>query len=189
MPSAALTSEQHGRLGDDRAGDGDALALPTGHLRRKLVRHVLDAEARQPVARDAHGLSPARAGQQQRQRHVLRGRHLGDQLPELKQHPELAAAQPRAHGLALVVDAPSREVDLARVGAQHAGQAQQQRRLARSGGTRHGEDLAAAELDRYAAQGGGAAVALDQRASRQTVSSGTSGPRAGEGVVIGLGTS
>src|ERR671916_708188 len=62
-----LVGEQDGRLGDQRAGDRDALLLAAGQLRRTVVAAVVEAHAlEQGVERRAVDLL---AGDRQRQRH------------------------------------------------------------------------------------------------------------------------
>ena len=106
---------------------------------------------------------PADAAEQQRQRDVLRGGQLGDELAELEHEAEAVPAQAAALGLGHGVDPGPVEEDLAGVGHQDAGQAVQQRRLARAARAHDGEDLAGVHGDAGAAQRGGLAEARTRR--------------------------
>ena len=118
---------------DQAAGQRDPLGLAAGQLAGAAVLQPVQAEPLEP--RPGLGQrrgSRRRAAQQQRQRDVLLGGQLGDELAELEDEPEPVAAQGAAPVLAQGVDPPPGEPDLAGVGHQDAGQAVQQRRLART---------------------------------------------------------
>ncbi len=79
-----LVGEGDGGFGDQGAGNGDALLLPTGKLVGTVLGAVVQADQRQQPA-DALGvILDAFAVNQQRQRLVLRRAERGQQIEELK---------------------------------------------------------------------------------------------------------
>ncbi len=137
-----LVGEDHPGGGDERAGDGDALALAAGYLAGALGRDGVDLQAGEPLGGPGLGGPPLLAVEAEREGHVLHAGQLGDELPELEDEAEVGAAQGAALAvgergeLAPVVD------DGAGVGADDPGQAVQQRGLAGTGGAHDGDDLA-----------------------------------------------
>ena len=91
--------------------------------------------------------------QEQGQSHVLDGGELGHELAELEQEAEALPPQEGAVGLAAVVDAAPVEANLALVRHEDAGEAVQQRRLARAGRAHDGQDLALGDGEIDAPQG------------------------------------
>ena len=86
-----LVGEQHGRLGDERAGDRDALLLAAGELRRLVVAALGEADALdQRVDRRASGLRPAIASGSEDV--LLRGQRR-QQVEGLEDEADVAAAQ------------------------------------------------------------------------------------------------
>lgn len=92
---------------------------------------VVDAEAVEPRIGLGQGLPSALAAEQEGERHVLDGRELRHQLPELEEEAERSPPQLGAVALAEVVDPTTGEMHLALVGSEDAGHAVQQGRLAR----------------------------------------------------------
>ena len=103
-------------------------------------------------SRAGPGRAAPGARQQQRQRDVLLGRQLGDQLAGLEHEPEPVAAQCAAPVVAERVQALPVEPGLALAGDQDAGQAVQQRGLAGAARPHDRDDLAAPDGERRAAQ-------------------------------------
>ncbi|GAA4579628.1 hypothetical protein GCM10023194_05710 [Planotetraspora phitsanulokensis] len=87
-----LVREDHGRAGDERAGDGDALLLPAGQLSGPVAH-----PPRQPHPLDHRGdegvVGPVTA-QPERQRDVLQDRESGQQVEPLEHEADTLPAQP-----------------------------------------------------------------------------------------------
>ena len=91
-----LVGEQHVGVGDDRAGDGDALLLAAGKLGRRMVPPVLEADL---VERRHRRLAPLRlvlAAIEQGQLDILERVGAGEQVEALEDEAEIAAAEQRA---------------------------------------------------------------------------------------------
>ena len=88
--AGGLVGNEQRRLGHDRARDSHALLLAGGELERPAL---LLAEQADLIERRAHALvdlAPRHAGDDERQRHVVRHRPVVQQLVILKDHAELA---------------------------------------------------------------------------------------------------
>jgi hypothetical protein len=147
-----LVGEQHLRAGDQAPGQRDPLRLPAGQLPGPAVLQAVQAQPGEPVSRLGHRRSPPGTGQQQRQRDVLLGGQLGDELTGLEHEPEPVPAQLAAPVISQGVQPLPAEPDLPLVGNQDAGQAVQQRRLARPARPHDREDLTPAHDHAGAAQ-------------------------------------
>ena len=146
---------------DQRAGDGDPLRLAARQLARAPVRaSPLEPEPVEPRRGARSSASRRRpAVEQQRQGDVLhRAVSSGTSWPNWNTKPNSRPAQRAALGLAerRRCGAPSK-LHLAGVGHEDAGQAVQQRRLARAARAHDGEDLAAPRSARSAPRSAGVA--------------------------------
>ena len=103
-----------------RAGDGDALRLSSGHLVQAPVREVGDVEPLEHLERRRPCRSWLRPEEAHGQLDVLGDGQLGHQVAELEHEPELLEPHPRALPLGQAVDAPAEQLDLARVGRRAA---------------------------------------------------------------------
>src|SRR5690606_41659207 len=74
-----LVGEEDGRAADERAGDGDALLLAAGELRRVVVEAVAEADAVEERPARLGDLPPALPAEFERDRHVLQRRQRRDQ--------------------------------------------------------------------------------------------------------------
>jgi len=91
-----LVREEDGRLAGQRAGDGDALLLAAGELRRKVLRAMQHADA---LERRFDALLAVRGRQfaiRQRQVDVLGDGQVADQVEGLEDEADLAVANARA---------------------------------------------------------------------------------------------
>lgn len=88
-----LVGEDHGRRARQRAGDGDALALPAGELAREAVHKGAEAEPGEHVRRLRVGLRAGLTPHDLRQRHVLLRGQLWHELTVLEDEPEVVEAE------------------------------------------------------------------------------------------------
>ena len=86
-----LVGEQDGRLGDQGAGNGDALLLAAGEFGRIVADSIGEAHRRELAERAVEGV--ASAGKLQRHRDILQGRHVGDEVEGLENDADCAAAE------------------------------------------------------------------------------------------------
>ena len=147
-----LVGEDHGRTGDERAGDGDALRLAAGELGRQRVVAGVETGAIEPLPRSDQRGRPLVAVEQQRQRDVLEHRELWHELPELEHDPDAAAAQLRALAGVELGEVLAEQPHDAALGAEDAGGGVQQRRLAAAARAGDGDDLGGVDGERDAAQ-------------------------------------
>ena len=137
-----LVADQQRRVGDDRAGDRDALLLAAGQL-AGLVRGAI-GQAHQ-LQRDRGILAPLRgrqAGQQQRQLDVALRRQHRHQVVELEHEADGRGAPFRQCAAAELVDALAADADAA--GGRRVEPADQveQRRLAGAGRPHQRQEIA-----------------------------------------------
>src|ERR1022692_1268066 len=144
-------------MGNEAAGQRDALRLAAGHLSGAVPLHPVELEELEPAPRRTEGLVTVRATEQQRQGDVLLGRQLRHELAELEDKAEALAPQPGTLRLPLRVEALAVEGDLAGVRDEDAREAVEQRGLARAAGAHHGEDLASFHRHARSAKGRGLA--------------------------------
>ena len=81
------------RLVHERAGDGDALLLAAGELRRPVVGPVAEPERFEQGAGAGRRLRERPAADQRRHRHVFERAELGQQVVELEDEPDRAVAE------------------------------------------------------------------------------------------------
>ena len=142
-----LVEEHHVRVHRQRAGDGHALLLAAGELRREVVDAVAEAHLRQ-AARSAIALGLGLGALQHpllREHHVALGGEVREQVEALEHHADLLA-----HLVDVrlgVVDLGVLEPDLAARGLLETVDAAQQRRLARAGRAEDDDDLALVDVD------------------------------------------
>lgn len=147
-------SESSGSVGSSakttRGPVTSARATPTRWLwppeiSPEYARHVGDFEAIQPLQHVPLGRPPPDALQAQRQRDVLHATQLRDELPELKDEPELTTAQGAAPRVAHA-RRPSK-LDATGLRRDDFGQAVQRRRLTRARRAHVGDDLTGGEFE------------------------------------------
>ena len=98
-PVGSSANRTSGR-GDEAAGERDALRLAAGQLARPALLEPVQAEALRTSPAPRQRLGAAGAAEQQRQRDVLLGGQLGNELAELEDETEPVAAQRAALGFA-----------------------------------------------------------------------------------------
>ena len=87
-----LVAEQESRVGDDGAGNGDALLLSAGELARIMIHALGEAD---DAERGFNVLAPlgfGELGEEQRQLDVLKGREHGDEVVHLEDEADVACA-------------------------------------------------------------------------------------------------
>ncbi len=145
-----LVAKQQRRIGDDRAGDADALLLAARELPRIVVGPLAEPDDRQ---RGLHAL-PAVCGsqlrQQQRELDVARRRQHRQQVVHLEDEPDVPRAPGRELAARERVDAIAGNLDRSlRRRVQPADQVEQ-RRLARARRPHQREKIARGDVDRHA---------------------------------------
>ena len=139
--TARLVGEHHPGVRRQRAGYRDSLRLPAGHVGGAAISQIGNTDLRQDlVGLRQRGATPG-AGEQQRQRHVLAGRELRDQLAVLEDETELAQAQVGALRIGHFGEVLAREQHPTVVRDQHPRQAVQEGGLAGTGGPHDGDGL------------------------------------------------
>jgi hypothetical protein len=144
------------------------------------VREAVEAQGREPAAGPLDGLPAGHALQHQRQRHVLLGGQLREELAGLEDEPEPPAAQRAQPVLAEPVDTRqafgragprlvslAAQQHLAAVRADDPREGVQQGGLAGAGRPHDGQRVALADLDVHPGERGGGAVLLDEAVTGQ----------------------
>ena len=149
--------EQHQpRLGRQRPGQGDALALAAGQLVRVAVTVAGQPDHAEPVVAPRR---PGRAGQlAEPERDVVGRREVREQGVLLEHEPGVAVLGLDAPGA--VVDDVAADADLAGIGGGEPGGEAQQRRLAAPARPDEGDELVVGDREVDAGDGRGAAVRL-----------------------------
>src|SRR5262249_14882870 len=142
--SGRLIGEDRRRLGNNRAGNRDALLLAAAQIARKRLGLMPEANAFQDLARFGLGATAALAADIERQPHILLGGQRGEQMKSLKNEADVLPADA---GELLRVRALRRmpadeDVPLGR--RQHAAENRKKRGLAASRWTHQDSQLAAA---------------------------------------------
>ena len=140
-----LVGEDDLRAGAQRAGDGDALLLAAGELRREVVGAMGQAHLGEHGAGRLEGVGLA--GELQRQGHVLQRRHGRHQMERLEDDADVAAADDGKLVLAQPHEIVAGDPHLARGRPLQAGDHHQQGGLARAARADHGNQLAGRDLD------------------------------------------
>ncbi len=140
-----LVGHQQLRLAGERAGDRDALLLAAGELLRIVRRALREPDAREPLLRLRRRVG--RAGELERQHHVLERRQRRQQLKRLEDEAEQPLAQRRARILVQSGERDAVEPDVAVARAVEPGEQAQQRRLARTGRADDGDRVAGFDVE------------------------------------------
>jgi hypothetical protein len=156
-----LVHQHHRRVGRERAGDSDALALPARELRRVAPRHLVRQADQLEQLGDARVDAAAVPAEHARQRGDVLADRLVREQPDLLDHVADLAPQLRrlalAHALAVDEHVAAGELD-------HAVDAAHRRRLAGAGRADEHADLARGHVQREAVDGGiGRAGVADRR--------------------------
>ena len=147
--ASGLVAEDELRVGDDRAGHGDTLLLPTGELLRIVARPVDDAHAVQHLVDLRLALRLAEAEIAQRQLHVLENVHVVNEVEALKHEADDAAPQRQTVALAQAAHVATVEEIAARVGGVEEAEDVEQGGLAATGRAHYGYELALPDLHIY----------------------------------------
>ena len=158
-----VRQHQRGAVGE-RAGDGDALLLAAGQLRRAVLEAVADAERGQELRRALLGGGAFGAVDELRQDDVLGRVEIGQQMVELVDEAEPVAADRGAPGGVELRRFLAGDADRALEPALEQADRLEQGRLARARGAEQRDDLArrdrevdaAQDVDRLPALGEGA---------------------------------
>src|SRR5262245_31252653 len=130
-------------VGDDSAGDGDALLLTAGELARQMAQAVTQPDQVQRRRRVLHTLALLQIGQLQRQFDVLESGHHRDQVEGLKDESDMLISPMRHLAVAQAAQVLPEHENLAVGGAVHRGDQVQQRGFARAGRPHQRDELAA----------------------------------------------
>ena len=156
-----LVGEQHRRLADQRAGDGDALLLAAGELRRTVVETVGEADGVDELSskNSRSGLRPAIVSGS---RMFSSAVSIGSRLNDWKMKPTLSRRSCVSCFSLSARDVDAVDRDAAGGRLVEPGEDVHQRRLARARGAHDRGELAAAQVDVGAAQrvDGGVALAV-----------------------------
>src|SRR5690242_4483874 len=153
-----LVGEDHGRLADEGAGDGDPLLLPAGELGGAVGAPVLEPDRLDQLVHP--GLVGLPAGDRERQDQVLLGGEDRQQVEELEDEAELVAAQLGQLAIVEAGDVDPVELDPARGRLVEASEDVHQGRLAGAGGPHDRGEAVALEAGRDAVEGVYRGVAL-----------------------------
>jgi hypothetical protein len=159
--AGGLVGQQHGGLGDDRAGNGDTLLLPAGELGRRVVLPAGQADLGQRGAGGGVALRGALAAVEQRQLDVLLRRGARQQVEALEDEAQVAPPQPGALVARQALHLDTLEGVAARRRHVQAAEQVHHGGLARAARAHHGDELARRDLQIDALEGleGGLAAA------------------------------
>ena len=151
--TSGLVGQQHRRIVHQSAGNGDTLHLTTRHLVRLVVHTVAQSYGLQGLDGFLPTLGSGDLGViHQRQLHILQGGRLRQEVITLEHEADLTVAQFGALGLRHRANADAIEEVLTRRGGIQTAQLVEQRRLAGTGGTLNGDELALVDLERDTTQ-------------------------------------
>jgi hypothetical protein len=149
-----LVGEQQRRPVDERPRDGHALPLATGKPGRVGVPAVGDPQRVEQFVRTLPGIPGLGPGELRGQQHVVNDRHVVEQVEELEDHADLAAAEAcrarfaeHVHPFVADADRPARRLV-------HPGDEVEQRGLARTGRSHDGHRLAGLDPQAHVIDGG-----------------------------------
>ena len=148
--------EQHARLRGQGAGQGHALPLAAGELRRVAPFQLFQLHQRQQLAHPRRDLGVLPAPDAQAEGDVLEDRHVTEQGVMLEHEADVAVAG-RLRGHLVVVGQ-----DGAAVGVFQPGDDAQERGLARAGRAEQGQERAGGHVEAHVVQGDELAEALGQ---------------------------
>jgi hypothetical protein len=151
--SSRLVGPDEARRACEGACDGDALLLAARELRRPAVEPVAEADALQRLLRAPPGFALGDPDQKQRQLDVLGRREDRDEVEGLEDEAHLGGAVAGSLGVRELVDRLAVDDYAAAIDLVEAGEAIQKRRLARAGGSHHGDELAVRHLQVEPVQG------------------------------------
>ena len=136
-----LVEEQRARVVDEGSGEGDALLLTAGQLRRLPTGEVREAHDLEELVDTLRDLGPRRPATARAERHVVEHAHVREQRVVLEDGVDVALVgrDPR--------DVRALEADPSRRGLLEPGDHPQRRRLAAPRRAEHREELAAADLE------------------------------------------
>src|SRR5215813_8385099 len=150
--------EQDVGVQDEGPGQRDALLLAAGELAGVAVGQAREIDLAQALGQPARDVRRRQLAQLEAVGDVRGHRHVRPQRIVLEDHADVACVRRQ------VVDAALAEPDLAAVGPVEAGDESQQRRLAAPRGPEQREQLAVADVERGAIDGGGRPELLRDRA-------------------------
>jgi hypothetical protein len=149
--SGRLVGEDHGRAGDQRAGDGHALGLASRQLARQPVDHAGQTH------RFDQGLRPPLVGtatvEQQRQLDVLAHREVPDEVVRLEDEADVSPAEAGDRIRRQLCDVGVADDHLAARRHIEAGGEVEERRLAGAGRAHHRDERTRCDGERDALQG------------------------------------
>src|SRR3990172_8438040 len=143
-----LVGEEKGGLGDESAGDGDALLLSARELARLVIHAIGEADPLERRFRERPAVeTPSRAVVEERKLHVLDGRRPPEEVESLEDETDLLIPDVGELVLAELVDLLAVEEVRAARGIVEAAEDIHQRRLPRARGAHDGDHLAACNLE------------------------------------------
>jgi hypothetical protein len=142
--SSGLIGDEQRRIGDQSAGDGDALLFSAGELGGAVVEAVAEANLFQQCPCPLRvGVAPPR--DEERKLHILEGGEGGDEVVGLEDHPDFLRANTSQLALGKGGDLDAVEDDLAAAGSVEGGGDTQQGALAATGWADEGHHFGAIE--------------------------------------------
>src|SRR5580704_13486478 len=147
-----LIAEQESGVGNDGAGDGDALFLSAGKLARIVIHAVAETYDSESSFHVLTPLGFRELGEEQRQLHVLKRREHGDQVVHLKNKSDVASAPFGELAAGHVGDFVAGDSDAAAGRHVQAAQKIQERGFAGATGTHEGDELAFVDVEIQALQ-------------------------------------
>ena len=145
--AGGLVGQEHVRVVDQGAGDGDALHLPAGQLRGLLVDVLGQADLFQGLPGPPGAFAPGDAPDGQRQLHVGQDRLVGDQVVALEHEADAVVAVGVPVPVPVLFCGDPVDDQVPAVIAVEAADDVEQCRFSRSAGAQHGNELAAAQRE------------------------------------------
>ena len=142
-----LVEQEHAGLPHECAAHGDALPLPAGERRRPAIKEGLDLEQRRGGTHPASRLVLRRAGNVERERHVLGDVHVWVERVVLEHHRDVPLLRRHVGDVAIADRHPSA------VGSLEAGEQSQRRRLAAARWPDQDQEFAVVDLEVEAVEG------------------------------------
>src|SRR5206468_10249182 len=138
-----LVEEEDLRLGRERTGEGNALALPSGELRRVGAGEAVELDQAEQLADALLHTLPRPAPHAEPEGHVLEHGHVAEERVVLEDEPDVAVLHRGVgHVLVLIQDRTS-------IGHLQAGDDAEQRRLSGSGWAEEGDKRPARDLEAH----------------------------------------
>lgn len=152
--AGGFVGDDERRVGDEGAGDGDALFLAAGELPGEVTHPVAQADEFEGGFNVLPAFATGQAGEEEREFDVFEGGQYRDEVESLEDETDVVVAPFRELGFGEVGDVDFVDVAVAAGGAVNAGNDMEERAFARAARAHEGDELTGGDVDRDVVEGG-----------------------------------